>query len=187
MTEMTWIWIAVAVAAVVVVAAVVWWVTRERRHRRLRHRFGPEYDHTVEERGSRTKAAAELTEREQRVEEYELHDLSAPERDRFGQRWRSAQAEFVDNPEAAATQADALVKEVMEARGFPVADFDQRQADISVEHPDLAHHYREGREIARLNRKGEATTEDLRQAMKHYRSLFDALLTGRQHPESEVA
>jgi FtsZ-interacting cell division protein ZipA len=187
MTEMTWIWIAVAVVAVVVVAALVWWATRERRSRHLRHRFGPEYDHTVEERGSRTEAEAELAERERRVEEYELHDLSAPERDRFAQRWRAAQAEFVDNPEAAATQADALVKEVMKARGFPVADFDQRQADVSVEHPDVAHHYREAREIARLNRKGEATTEDLRQAMKHYRSLFDALLTGRQHQESEVA
>lgn len=187
MTEMTWIWIALAVVAVVVVAAVVWWASRERRRRHLRHRFGAEYDHTVEERGSRTEAEAELAERERRVEEYQLHDLSAPERDRFAQRWRSAQGEFVDNPEAAVTQADALVKEVMKARGFPMADFDQRQADVSVEHPDVVHHYREAREIARRNRAGEATTEDLRQAMKHYRSLFDALLTGRQHPESEVA
>ncbi|HSL83469.1 MAG TPA: hypothetical protein VLF66_11900 [Thermoanaerobaculia bacterium] len=185
MTEMTWIWIALAVAAVVIVAAVAWWATRARRRRHLRQRFGPEYDHTVEERGSRTKAEAELAEREKRVEEYELHDLSAPERDRFAQRWRSAQAEFVDNPEAAATQADALVKEVMEARGFPVADFDQREADISVEHPEVVHHYREARDIARQNRNGEATTEDLRQAMKHYRSLFDALLTGHDGPLRE--
>jgi hypothetical protein len=121
------------------------------------------------------------------VKEYEIHTLSAAERDRFAQRWQTAQADFVDNPAVAVTQADALVQEAMQARGFPVADFNQRQADVSVEHPDVAHHYREAREIARRNEKGEATTEDLRLAMKHYQSLFDALLTGQVHAESEVA
>lgn len=187
MTEMTWIWIALAVVAVLLVAAVVWWAVRLRRRQHLRHHFGPEYEHTVEATGSKAEAEAELAEREKRVKEYELHTLSAAERDRFAHRWRTAQGDFVDNPAVAVTQADALVQEAMQARGFPVADFNQRQADVSVEHPDVAHHYREAREIARRNEKGEATTEDLRLAMKHYQSLFDALLTGNVHAESEVA
>ena len=187
MTEMTWIWIALAVVAVLLVAAAVWWAARLRRRQHLRHHFGPEYEHAVEERGGKAEAEAELAEREKRVKEYELHDLSATERDRYAQRWRTAQADFVDNPAVAVTQADALVQEVMVARGFPMADFHQRHADVSVEHPEVVHHYREAREIARRNESGEATTEDLRLAMKHYRSLFDALLVGREHPESEVA
>lgn len=187
MTEMTWIWIALAVAAVLLVAAVVWWAARLRRRQHLRHHFGPEYEHAVEERGSTSKAEAELVEREKRVKEYELHDLSASERDRFAERWRAAQADFVDNPAVAVTQADALVQEVMVARGFPMADFHQRHADVSVEHPEVVHHYREAREIARRNETGEATTEDLRLAMKHYRSLFDALVVGREGTEREVA
>jgi cytoskeletal protein RodZ len=187
MTEMTWIWIALAVVAVLLVAGVVWWAVRLRRRQHLRHHFGPEYERAVEETGSKTKAETELAEREKRAKEYELRTLSAAERDRFAQRWRTAQADFVDNPAVAVIQADALVQEVMQTRGYPVADFNQRQADVSVEHPDVAHHYREAREIARRNEKGEATTEDLRLAMKHYQSLFDALLTGHVHAESEVA
>lgn len=187
MTDMTWIWIALAVVAVLLVAAVVWWALRLRRRQHLRHHFGPEYEHTVEATGSKTKAETELAEREKRVKEYELHTLSAAERDRFAERWRTAQTDFVDNPAVAVTQADALVQEVMQTRGYPVADFNQRQADVSVEHPDVAHHYREAREIARRNEKGEATTEDLRLAMKHYQSLFDAVLAGHVHTESEVA
>lgn len=185
MTEMTWIWIALAVVAVLVVAAVAWWAVRLRRRQHLRHHFGPEYEHAVHESGSKAKAEAELAEREKRVKDYEIHELTAAERDRFAQRWRAAQADFVDNPAVAVTQADALVQEVMVARGFPVADFNRRQADVSVEHPEVAHHYREARAIAHRNEEGEATTEDLRLAMKHYRSLFDALLVGHEHDEHE--
>lgn len=187
MTEMTWIWIAAAVVVVVVLGLVAWAAVRARRRQHLKHQFGPEYQHTVHEAGSRTKAEAELESREKRVKKYELRDLSAAERDRFAQRWRSAQATFVDEPSAAVTEADALIKEVLEARGFPVGDFQQRQADLSVHHPQVVHHYREARELAERNRTGDASTEDLRRAMKHYRTLFDSVLTDRSHPESEVA
>lgn len=187
MTEMTWIWIAAAVVVVAVLALAAWGAMRARQRRHLKHRFGPEYRHTVEDTGNREKAEAELRTREKRVEKYELRTLSAPERDRFAQHWRSIQATFVDDPSAAVTEADGLVKELLEARGFPVGDFQQRQADLSVRHPQVVHHYREAREIAARNRSGDASTEDLRQAMKHYRTLFDTVLTDHEHPESEVA
>lgn len=187
MNEMTWIWIAVAVVAVVLLVLAVWAAARARRRSHLKHRFGPEYEHTVEETGSRNEAEAELKQREKRVEGYEIRALSASERDGFTQRWRSVQATFVDDPPTAVTEADRLVTELLETRGFPVGDFRQRQADVSVRHPQVVHHYREARELARRTRDGEATTEDLRQAMKHYRTLFDALLTDDAHLESEVA
>lgn len=187
MTEMTWIWIAAAVVVVVLLALAAWGAVRARQRRSLKQRFGPEYRHAVEETGSRNKAENELRAREKRVEKYELRTLSASERDRFAQHWRSVQATFVDDPPAAVTEADGLVKELLETRGFPVGDFQQRQADLSVQHPQVVHHYREAREIAARNRTGDASTEDLRRAMKHYRTLFDTVLTDQSHPESEVA
>lgn len=190
MNEMTWIWIAVAVAVVVLLAVAAWAVSRARRRHHLERHFGPEYGHTVDEVGSRSKAEAELIAREKRVESYELRALSASERDRFAQRWRSIQATFVDDPSAAVTEAHGLIKELLAARGFPMGDFQQRQADLSVRHPQVVHHYREAREIADRNRAGEASTEDLRRAMQHYRTLFDSVLTDHPehaHPESEVA
>lgn len=187
MTEMTWIWIAAAVVVVVLLGLAAWVVLRARRRRHLKSHFGPEYRHTVEETGSRNKAESELRQREKRVEKYELRTLSASERDRFAQHWRSVQATFVDDPSAAVTEADAVIRELLETRGFPVGDFEQRQADLSVRHPEVVHHYREAREIAARNRRADATTEDLRQAMKHYRTLFDSVLTDQDQPKSEVA
>lgn len=191
MNEMTMIWIAVAVLAVVLIAVAAWAMTRARRRTHLKKSFGPEYEHLVEERGDRADAEAELAEREARVNEYEIRTLSAPERDRFAQEWRDVQARFVDDPRAAVGDADGLVTRLLETRGFPVGDFSRREADISVRHPRVTHHYREAREVSVRSREGEATTEDLRQAMQHYRTLFDTLLTDRseaeRHPESEVA
>lgn len=188
MNEMTMIWIAVAVVAIVLIAVAAWAMTRARRRAHLKKRFGPEYEHVVEERGDRAKAEAELAEREARVKKYEIRTLTAPERDRFAQSWRDVQARFVDDPRAAVSEADDLVTRLLETRGFPVGDFSRREADVSVRHPQVTHHYREAREIALRSRDGKATTEDLRQAMQHYRTLFDTLLTDRTaHPESEVA
>jgi FtsZ-interacting cell division protein ZipA len=188
MNEMTLIWIAVAVVAIVLIAIAAWAMSRARRRAHLKKRFGPEYEHVVEERGDRTEAEAELAQREARVKEYEIRTLTAPERDRFAQSWRDVQARFVDDPRAAVSEADGLVTRLLETRGFPVGDFSRREADVSVRHPRVVHHYREAREIALRSRDGQATTEDLRQAMQHYRSLFDTLLTDRTaHPESEVA
>jgi hypothetical protein len=188
MNEMTLIWIAVAVVAIVLIAAVAWAMTRARRRAHLKKQFGPEYEHVVEERGDRAEAEAELIEREARVKEYEIRTLSAPERDRFAQEWRDVQAHFVDDPREAVSAADGLVTRLLESRGFPVGDFSRREADISVSHPRVTHHYREAREIALKSRDDRATTEDLRQAMQHYRALFDTLLTDETaHPESEVA
>lgn len=189
MNETTLLWIVVAGLALVALAVAAWAVRRARRRTHLKQRFGPEYEHVVEEQGDRSKAEAELAEREARVERYEIRTLSPSERDRFSQEWRSVQAAFVDDPRAAIADADRLVVRLLETRGFPVGDFARREADISVHHPRVIHHYREAREIAVRSGRGEATTEDLRQAMQHYRTLFDTLLydeKGRQ-PETEVA
>lgn len=186
MTDTTWILIA-TVVVIVLLGLVAWAAVRASRRRHLKDQFGPEYRHAVEETGSRSKAEAELRAREKRVESYELRTLSAGDRDRFAQRWRSVQATFVDDPSAAVSEADDLIKELLEARGFPTADFQQRQEDLSVRHPQVVHHYREARELAARNRSGDASTEDLRQAMQHYRTLFDSVLTDTAHPESEVA
>ncbi len=186
MNQVTWMWLAIAVLAVVLIVLAAWVVSRIRRRSHLKQTFGPEYDHTVEEAGSQTAAEAELAEREKRVEGYEIRELSAIERDRFAKRWQMVQSDFVEKPEAAVAEAEQLVQEVLETRGFPVGHFEQRQADLSVRYPQVVHHYRDARELARRNREGEATTEQRRQAMQHYRALCDRLL-GHSHPESEVA
>jgi nitrogen fixation-related uncharacterized protein len=152
--------------------ALLW----RRRSRRLQEQFGPEYKHAVRKYGDARKAEAELAAREKRVRKLEIRPLTQEEQSRFAEVWRKTQARFVDEPSKAVGEADGLIKEVMQTRGYPVGDFDQRAADVSVDHPNVVTNYRRGREIAARNKSGEATTEDLRHAMMHYRSLFEELV-----------
>jgi len=169
----------VLAAVVVVILAVLGWFL-VRRHRRttaeLRQRFGSEYDRAVREHGSERKAEAKLADREERVEKLKLRDLDPMERERFSKQWESVQSRFVDSPKGAVAEADDLVSSLMKTRGYPVSDFDQRAADISVDHPRVVENYRSGHEIALRVGKNGATTEDLRTAMIHYRSLFVELV-----------
>lgn len=180
----------VAIILLILGAVLGWIFFRRQRTQNLRERFGPEYDVAVREAGGQDEAEAELEKRQKRIEQLEIRSLSVEERERFSDRWKAAQAQFVDNPAGAISEADRLVKEVMEARGYPVGDFEQRAADISVDHPNVVTDYRAARKIALANERGEADTEDLRQAMVHYRSLFEDLLgspTPAQDGQKELA
>ena len=173
--EKTIIILAVVIVALIVIA---WVIARKRRTETLRRRFGPEYERTVREEGP-GKAETVLLQRKQRVEKFSIRALSASERERFISEWRSVQSRFVDDPKGAVTDADKLVIRLMQARGYPMSDFEQRAADISVDHPQVVDNYRAAHEIALRHSRGEATTEDLRNAMLYYRSLFDDLLQTR--------
>jgi hypothetical protein len=174
--------------ALVVVAGVVWYVVGKRqRTEALQSRYGPEYSRTVSEVGSQRRAEEELVKRQERVEHLEIRPLLADQRELFAQQWRGIQALFVDDPGGAVTRADKLVEEVMKTRGYPVADFDQRAADLSVHHARVIDNYRAAREIAERHRRAAASTEDLRKAMVHYRALFQDLLEDRENaPERAV-
>jgi hypothetical protein len=165
----------IAVIALVGVGIYLYY-QQQRRSQRLRRGFGSEYDKAVSEKGSRREAEKELEERQKRVERLHLRELRPEERSGFAQEWQETQAHFVDDPTEAIGQADELVSRVMEARGYPMADFEQRASDISVDHPDVVRNYRAAHSIAEKNDRGDASTEDLRQAMVHYRSLFEDLL-----------
>ena len=168
--------ILIVLAVVVVVAIGALILLRRRRSEHLQSRFGPEYERELEAKGSKAKAEADLLEREKRVEKLDIRPLDPAARDDFSERWTEVQARFVDDPPSAVASADALLGEVMKARGYPVSDFDQRAGDISVDHPDVVEQYRAGHAIAERHSRGEAETEDLRQAMIHYRALFDDLV-----------
>jgi hypothetical protein len=184
MSPTAWIVVAIVVVAVLVVASIAW--SRRRRSDHLKDRFGREYDRTVEAKGDRSKAEADLAEREKRVEKLHIRALEPDERREFLERWINVQARFVDDPARAVAFADALLGDVMKARGYPVSDFDQRAGDISVDHPVVVEHYHKGHDIAVRHSRGEASTEDLRQAMIHYRALFDNLV-GAQAPAASSA
>jgi FtsZ-interacting cell division protein ZipA len=166
------------VVLVVIIAIVVAVIMRERKKKteRLRSRFGSEYDRTVTERGSERNAQATLAAREDRVEHLKIHDLAPVERERFLSEWQSVQSRFVDHPRGSVIEADELVASLMHARGYPVADFEQRAADISVNHPRVVENYRSAHAIAQRPVSTEITTEDMRTAMLQYRALFDELL-----------
>lgn len=170
--------IVLAALAVIVVGAVLY--TRTRRSKHLRARFGSQYDRAVEESGGRGKAEADLHKLEKRVKTFDIKPLTPTGRDRFVSSWRDVQATFVDNPETAVNRADQLLGEVMQARGYPVGDFDQQAADLSVDHPVVVENYRTAHEIALRQGRGQASTEDLRQAMIHFRTLFDELVGERE-------
>ena len=184
MTQTAWIVVAIVIVALLVVAGILW--SRRRRSEHLRDRFGPEYDRAVDAKGGRSEAEAELAEREKRVEKLDIRPLEPAERREFIQRWTDVQARFVDDPPRAVAFADALLGDVMKARGYPVSDFEQRAGDISVDHPTVVEHYRTAHDIAVRHERGEASTEDLRQAMIHYRALFDDLV-GAEAPAAREA
>ena len=179
---MIWVLIIVIVVLLAVVGLLVY---RQRRSTQLREGFGPEYDRALEEHGDQRAAEAELRERRERRSSYDIKPLGAAARDRYAERWRATQAKFVDQPASALTDADALVGEVMRDRGYPVEDFEQQAADVSVDHPEVVEHYRKAHAIHTERR---ASTEDLRQAMVHYRALFDELLEppARERETEEV-
>jgi hypothetical protein len=175
--------IVIILAAVVVVGGAAWYIGLRRRHTdELRTRYGNEYSRAVNELGSPRRAEHELERREERVEALDIQPLSAEQRTRFAQEWRNVQSLFVDDPGGAISRADGLVEEVMMVRGYPVSDFDQRAADLSVHHSRVVQNYRAAREIAERHRRGAASTEELRRAMVHYRELFQDLLEEREHP-----
>jgi len=149
---------------------------RRRHSATLKDRFGSEYDRAVKDAGNTHKAETLLHEREKRVATFDIRPLSENERSRYVDAWRKVQARFVDSPADAVSRADVLLGEVMEARGYPVVDFEQRSADLSVDHGDVVQNYRAAHTIASAHARGEASTEDLRQAMIHYRALFDDLV-----------
>jgi hypothetical protein len=171
--------------AIILIGAIVWITLSRVRSQRLRQRFGPEYERTIRSEGNVRKAEAALEARAQRVAKLHIRPLNSTDAQRFDAAWRAVQSRFVDDPRGAVTEADRLVGEVMATRGYPVGDFEQRVADVSVDHPDVVMNYRAAREIASQHAEGKATTEDLRQAMVHYRALFRDLLetVDAQSPE----
>jgi len=178
--------IVIVIVLLVVIGTVAWIVMQRRRSEGLRKRFGPEYQRAVDELGDQRRAESELAAREKRVEKFDIRPLTTQEHERFTQAWRSTQSDFVDDPSAAIKQAERLVTDLMRTRGYPMGDFDQRAADISVDHPNVVENYRAARAIAIANERGEASTEQLRQAMVHYRALFEDLLETSTPMEKEV-
>jgi hypothetical protein len=175
------------IVAVVIAAAVVGWVIwQKRRTEQLRSRFHGEYDRTVKEAGDVRKGEAALAARARRVEKLQIRPLTPADADRFAEAWQRVQAQFVDDPQGAITQADRLVGEVMIVCGYPVGDFDQRVEDISVDHPDVVMNYRAARDIVSQHSRGQASTEDLRQALVHYRALFRDLLERAETPATQA-
>jgi hypothetical protein len=178
-----WVWVVIVALIVIVLLSVAYAAWQKRRSTSLQSQFGPEYDRAVGQSDSRRQAEKDLEERQKRREELNIRELEPATRDRHMESWRQTQARFVDAPAEAVRDADRLVGQVMTDRGYPMDNFDQRSADISVDHPDVVENYRAAHGISLASDHGQATTEDLRQAMVHYRSLFETLL-GTTGPES---
>jgi len=172
----TWVWVVIAIVIALALLAVVALATRTRRSRALQDRFGSEYDRVAANAPSRRQAEAELREREQRRGDLDIRPLDPRQRQRYREQWQEIQAQFVDDPAGAVTQADALIQHAMRDRGYPVEDFDTRAADLSVDHPDVVENYRAGHGIAVAHARGDAGTEELRKAVQHYRALFEELV-----------
>jgi len=173
---MTTTGIVILIVGVIILAGLAFFLYRERRTKTLRQHFGPEYDHALHEYGSQPKAEQALEARQRRREKLHIQPLPLHEREQFSDRWHDVQNRFVDDPSTSIRQADELVMQVMKARGYPVADFDHRAEDLSVDHPGVVRNYRAAHLIAMRHEKGDASTEDLRQALVYYRDLFDDLL-----------
>ena len=167
--------VVVAVLAVIAVGAFIS-MQRSKESKHLREHFGSEYDRAVVTSDGRRDAEKELESRKARVERLHIRELKADERDRYADAWRATQNRFVDDPVRSIEDADNLVQEVMNLRGYPITNFEQMAADVSVDHPDVVRNYRAAHDIAEASERHEATTEDLRQALVHYRSLFTDLL-----------
>ena len=172
----TYIIIAVVLVLVIIGAILAPIMARRKKSERLHDQFGSEYDHTVEVMGDEKKAHKELDERQKHVNSLDIQPLTVETRDRYLADWAAVQSRFVDEPGQAIVDADRLIVEVMQSRAYPVSDFEQRAADISVQYPTLVSNYRAAKEIATKNKQNEANTEELRQALIYYRSLFEELL-----------
>jgi FtsZ-interacting cell division protein ZipA len=164
------------ILAIVAVAFAAWALLQREKTRKLKSKFGPEYDRVIEQEKNSHRAESLLEERQKRVEKYQIRPLTREECDMYASRWRTAQEHFVDDPRNAVAQADALVTDAMRVRGYPMADFEQRAADLSVDHPTVVEDYRVAHAIALRDAEGSASTEDLRKAMQHYRSLFEHIV-----------
>jgi hypothetical protein len=182
----TWIIIAAVVVLGLVALGAAFFYQKRQSHK-LQERFGPEYGRTVSELGGRTKGESELKAREKRVERLEILPLAPPEAARFSEAWQALQGRFVDNPKGVVVQAEQLVRELMEKRGYPMGDFERRAGDISVDHPDVVANYRSAQAIAVRDQRGSADTEELRRAVVHYRALFDELLEVREPRQETIA
>ena len=166
---------AIVVVAILLVAGIAWLAYSANQTKQLKQRFGPEYDAVVGRIG-KAKGEAELKRRHKRVKSFEIVPLSSAEAARFSQAWTRIQGSFVDDPKGVLIEADRLVRDLLAKRGYPVADFELRAADISVDHPIVVNNYRAAQRIVSLDQRGEASTEDLRKAVVHFRALFDELL-----------
>ena len=175
-----------AIALALLAAIAAWLYFRHRRSRLLRDRFGPEYERVVREQGNVRRGEGVLEFREKKRETLQIQPLTESARAEYSQRWNNVQAQFVDDPGASVAKADSLVSEVMEARGYPVSDFAERADIISVDHPVVVENYRAAHAIAMSRARGQATTENLRKAMVHYRSLFEELLHDRLPERKEI-
>jgi FtsZ-interacting cell division protein ZipA len=183
-----WSWIFIAVLAVVAVLAIVvgLWVSRRRRSARLKEQFGPEYDRTVGELGEQRAAEAELVAREKKHKKLDIIFLTPEARQEHAAMWAKVQTDFVEDPQDAVGRAERLVTRVMRERGYPIDDFDQRAADVSVDHPDVVENYRSAHAIYLSQHNGDISTEDARQAFVHYRALFERLLASDSVTDTEV-
>ncbi len=184
MSELVWVLIAVLVIAAL--AVVGWSLGRRRRSTRLKEHFGPEYERTVGELGEQRAAEADLVAREKKRKKLDIVDLTPEARQEHMATWQMVQTDFVDAPPDAVGRAERLVTRVMRERGYPIDDFDQRAADISVDHPDIVENYRGAHAIYQSQRGGEINTEDARQAFVHYRALFDRLLGSDSDVEPNI-
>jgi hypothetical protein len=182
----TWVWVVIAVVVVLAVLGVIWYAMRDRGSRELKERFGPEYDRVAADAPTKRDAEAELRQREERREHFDIRPLDPATRDRYGAEWTDLQARFVDDPAGAVGDADQLIQDVMRKRGYPVEDFDTRAADLSVEHPDVVEHYRAAHGLAVAHERGKASTDDLRHAVRHYRALFEALVESHDTEEARA-
>ncbi len=180
-----------AIIVLIVVGSIVWLASVSIRSMRLKKKYGQEYDYTLDKLGDRRTVEADLTEREKRVVKLDIHPLNEHEKERYHLEWNETQANFVDDPANSVKQADRLVTEVIIARGFPIADFEQRVADISVLYPNFAPKYRQANGVASKSKDGNASTEEIRQAMVVYHTIFDQLIETvhtappAQEPEQE--
>jgi len=186
-TISTQAWLVFAGAAILaLIGLAAWFFFRKQQSQRLQQRFGPEYGRTVKELGSQTKAEADLKAREKRVERFHILPLAPSDAARFSEAWEALQGRFVDNPKGVVFEADKLVRELMLKRGYPMGNFERRAADLSVDHAVVVDQYRAAQAIAVRDGRGEADTEELRQAVVHYRVLFNELLEVREAEREAV-
>jgi hypothetical protein len=185
-TNLSPIMVILIVGIVLAVAFAVWIFIQKKRTQTLHSKFGPEYERAIDVHGDRAHAESELERRAKRVAKFRIHPLDPEDRLRYADDWRREQSLFVDDPRAAVNHADRLVQDVMRRRGYPVGDFDQNAADLSVDHPLVVEHYRIAHEIALRDERGEGATEELRRAMVSYRALFDDLLDEPVQMREEV-